>query len=251
MTDKPIKIIFHAMELTNGDAESSLLTISVDDSMMDRLNRLSRLAFMESATVSIPVEIEGEDGLSDGSIVIEPTGHIHVELWREVRHAAPIKMISTGEVLTSTMQLAFSQAQNLDETALVMIQQQSRCPVLISEERFFSDFDYMHEVVNLMSEWPDTGDTGLKDLAITDIQPLPVSESLQPAPRNGLKEIFLVSGRVPFDDDDTVHLVEAGDLGSAVDIFTRALNEEDDPEREVYINVEMNLYDALTHRLRE
>jgi hypothetical protein len=67
--------------------------------------------------------------------------------------------------------------------------------------------------------------------------------------------LFLVFGRVPFADDDTVHVIEADDQGQAEAIFeAELLGEvlEDDPNDShprIYINQVCSLSDAIGARL--
>lgn len=59
------------------------------------------------------------------------------------------------------------------------------------------------------------------------------------------EHLFLVQGRISGDDDDTVKLVEAGDLSSAESIFEQSLRHEDrDFESEVFI-IESVPFDRL------
>ncbi len=70
-----------------------------------------------------------------------------------------------------------------------------------------------------------------------------------------VSRLFLVSGRVPFADDDTVHIIEAEDQAQAEAIFeAELLGEvfEDDPEDShprIYINQVCPLSAAVGARL--
>lgn len=66
-----------------------------------------------------------------------------------------------------------------------------------------------------------------------------------------LSNVYLVSGRVSGDDDDTVHLVEASDEGMAQDRFERELRDESGDDNEtIYINQLVALDEAMKARLK-
>ncbi len=63
--------------------------------------------------------------------------------------------------------------------------------------------------------------------------------------------LYLISGRVSGDDDDTVYVVEADDLGDAQEAFTTELlgGEETDDTPEVYVITSSTLLSEIEHRL--
>lgn len=74
-----------------------------------------------------------------------------------------------------------------------------------------------------------------------------------------LKDFYLISGRVQGDDDDTVRIVQASDIGNATEKFLENLKGGIDPEDyddfgdgdgpNVYLIINNSLEDAVNHRI--
>lgn len=74
-----------------------------------------------------------------------------------------------------------------------------------------------------------------------------------------LKDLYIVSGRAQGEDDDDVHIVQARDLGHAVEKFIQTLQDSIDPDDydefadddgpHVYLMVNNSLEDAVNNRI--
>ena len=65
-----------------------------------------------------------------------------------------------------------------------------------------------------------------------------------------LSRLYLMSGRIENDDDDSVHIVEAPDMGVAEELFTTQLREESfvGEEARVFIVHSIPLAEAINQR---
>lgn len=66
-----------------------------------------------------------------------------------------------------------------------------------------------------------------------------------------LNRLYLISGRIADDDDDSVHIVEAPDMGTAEGLFTTQLREESfvDEDARVFIVHSISLAEAIKQRI--
>jgi|TARA_R100000687_G_C6432379_1_gene156363 hypothetical protein len=66
-----------------------------------------------------------------------------------------------------------------------------------------------------------------------------------------LNRFYLISGRIAGDDDDSVHIVEAPDMGTAESLFTTQLREESfvGEEARVFIVHSISLAEAIKQRV--